>query len=600
MSESSNIARHLPLMAARQPDAPAIKVPRGRTAAGHIDYLTLSFRELDAEVDAWVTHLAGKGVRTGDRVLVMVRQGLPLIAAAFALFKLGAVPVIIDPGMGRKNFLACVARSKPGVLLGIPLAQVMSHIFRAAFITVQVRVWVSGSSTAQLSAGGPVSRPAAVGREADPPQQTVSRSASDLAAVLFTSGSTGAPKGVCYEHGMFDAQVRLVRDTYGIAPGEVDLPMLPIFALFNPALGLTTIVPEIDPSRPATVDPARIVQAIQQEGVTNSFGSPTLWRKIFDHCLAHNITLPSMHRVLCAGAAVPASLWADAPRVLVNGDLHSPYGATEVLPVATVSEEEFPPRATIGSLLGWPLPANQVKIIALHDGPLATLAAAREVPPGEIGEIIVTGPTVTREYDQLPEATALAKILQQNGDEWRASSADKSRPHSPATAQAGRLVPCWQQPATGSAERDRSQLGGSAAVWHRMGDAGYLDAAGRLWFCGRIAERVVTRTSVMHTEPCEQVFRGFPGVARCALVGLGERGQQEPALVVQPVKPLSGADQTRLAEELRALAMQHPHTVPIGRILFHPSFPVDVRHNAKIHRLTLARWAAEQTSHQTN
>ena len=551
MPDSANIARHLPLMAARQPDLPAIKVPRGRTADGRIDYLVLSFRELDAEADAWVGYLQAKGVAKGDRVLVMVRQGLPLIAAAFALFKLGAVPVIIDPGMGRKSFLACVARSKPRVLLGIPVAQVMSHLFRTAFATVAVRVWVSGSSTARLSSGSQLSALSS---------QLVSSNAADLAAVLFTSGSTGAPKGVCYEHGMFDAQVRLVRDTYGITPGEVDLPMLPIFALFNPALGMTTIVPEIDPSRPATVDPAKIVQAIQQEGVTTSFGSPTLWRKIFDHCLAHNLTLPSLKRVLCAGAAVPASLWADAPSVLVNGKLHSPYGATEVLPVATVSGNEVFSGALNGSLLGRSLRANQVKIIALHDGPLATLADARELPPGEIGEVIVTGPTVTKAYDALPEATALAKI---SGSQLSALS---------------------------------SQLGGSAAVWHRMGDAGYFDDDGLLWFCGRIAERVVTATGLMHTEPCEQVFRGYPGVERCALVGIGESGKQEPALVVQPAPTVT--DRPRLAEELRALALQQPHTVRITRILFHPAFPVDVRHNAKIHRLTLARWAVAQPNHQ--
>ncbi len=422
-------------MAALQPERAAVKVPRGRTADGRIDYLVLTFAELDGEVDAWVAKLSARGVRPGDRVLVMVRQGLPLIAAAFALFKLGAVPVIIDPGMGRKNYLACVARSRPRVLLGIPLAQVMSHVFRSAFNSVALRIWVSGSATAQL-----LKNPLSIG---------VARSAgvccevaaTDLAAILFTSGSTGAPKGVCYEHGMFEAQVRLVRDTYGIEPGEVDLPMLPIFALFNPALGMTTIVPELDPSCPATVDPEKIVRAILQEKVTNSFGSPTLWRKIFDHCLAHNLTLPTLRRVLCAGAAVPASLWADAPRVLVNGTLHSPYGATEVLPVATVSGAEVTTGAVNGSLIGRPLPGNQVKIIALHDGPLASLAAAHELPPGEIGEIIVTGPTATRVYDALPEATAAAKI-------------------------------------------------GSTPVWHRMGDAGYVDASGRLWFCGRIAERV--------------------------------------------------------------------------------------------------------------
>ena len=559
MTASANIARHLPLMAARQPDHPAVKIPRGRSAAGAIDYLILSFAELESEVEAWGARLQRQGVQRGDRVLVLVRQGLPLIAAAFALFKLGAVPVIIDPGMGRKSFLSCVTRSKPRVLLGIPRAQVMSHVFRAAFKTVEVRVWVSGSPTARtVKSGGPVSRRAAADREVGPPFEPVASAATDLAAILFTSGSTGAPKGVCYEHGMFEAQVQLVRDTYGITPGEVDLPMLPIFALFNPALGMTTIVPELDPSRPAAVDPAKIVQAIIQEKVTNSFGSPTLWRKIFDHCLAHDISLPSLRRVLCAGAAVPASLWADSARVLPNGKLHSPYGATEVLPVATVSSDEMESRPELGSLIGRPLAANQIKIIALTDGPIASLADARELLPGETGEIIVTGPTVTKEYDQLPNATARAKISD-------------------------------SQPSTLN-----SQPGDSVAVWHRLGDAGRIDAAGRLWFCGRIAERVETAGGILHTEPCEQVFRRHAQVARCALIGLGPRGRQEPALVVQPAA--AATDRLALARELRQLSVQHAHTAGIRKFFFHESFPVDVRHNAKIHRLALAQWAATATS----
>ncbi len=538
MTASANIARHLPLMAARQPDHPAVKIPRGRSAAGAIDYLILSFAELESEVEAWGARLQRQGVQRGDRVLVLVRQGLPLIAAAFALFQLGAVPVIIDPGMGRKNFLACVARSRPRVLLGLPFAQLLSRIFRTAFKSVEIRLWVSSSATARLSSGQ--------SRIENRKSKIENSAATDLAAILFTSGSTGAPKGVCYEHGMFEAQVQLVRDTYGITPGEVDLPMLPIFALFNPALGMTTIVPELDPSRPAAVDPAKIVQAIIQEKVTNSFGSPTLWRKIFDHCLAHDITLPSLRRVLCAGAAVPASLWADAARVLPNGKLHSPYGATEVLPVATIASDQMEFRPELGSLLGRPIEGNRIKIIALTDQPIASLNEARELSPEETGEIIVTGPSVTREYDCLPEATALAKIVNRKS----------------------KII---------------------NETWHRMGDAGHFDAVGRLWFCGRIAERVVTRTGIMYTEPCEQVFRGDPGVGRCALVGLGEPGNQEPVLVVQ--KAISITDEPRLAVKLRALALRHPHTVSVNRILFHPSFPVDVRHNAKIHRLTLARWA---------
>ncbi len=520
-------------MAMRQPEQAAVKIPRGRNPPGDIDYLTLSFAELDLEVDAWVAHLEHNGVRRGDRVLVLVRQGLPLIAAAFALFKLGAVPVIIDPGMGRKNFLACVARSKPRVLLGIPSAQIMGWIFRSAFASVEVRLWVSGSATSRMLREPPT-------RSA---RECCNVVPASLAAILFTSGSTGAPKGVCYEHGMFDAQVGLIRDIYGIGPGEVDLPMLPVFALFNPALGMTTVVPELDPSQPAQVDPERIVRAILQEKVTNSFGSPTLWRRIFDHCLARRLTLPGLRRVLCAGAAVPASLWTDAKQILPNGRLHSPYGATEALPVATISSDEIEFRSESGALLGNLVPGNKVKIIAATGRPLSTLADACELPAGETGEIIVTGPTTTKEYDRLPDATALAKISSMDG-----------------------------------------------AVWHRMGDAGSLDATGRLWFTGRLAEGVVTANGILYTEPSEQVFRSHPQVARCALIGLGPPGRQQPALVIQPVA--GSADKVRLARELGEMAARHPQTAAIKKFFFHPAFPVDVRHNAKIHRLSLARWAA--------
>ncbi|HTZ20644.1 MAG TPA: AMP-binding protein, partial [Opitutaceae bacterium] len=407
MSSATNIARHLPLMAAQQPARTAVKIPRGRTRDGDIDYLALTFAELEAEAAAWQARLATAGVRRGDRTLVMVRPGLPLIAAVFGIFALGAVPVIIDPGMGLKSFLAGVARSQPRALVGIPLAQLISRVARRSFRGVEVRVTASRRLDARLT-----ERKA----EIENRKLTIAPTAdNDLAAILFTSGSTGAPKGVCYEHGMFEAQVRLVRATYGIEPGEVDLPLLPVFALFNPALGMTTIVPEIDPRRPAAVDPEKIVRAIQQERVTNSFGSPTLWRKIADHCLAHGVALPGLRRVLCAGAPVPASLWGDAPRFLPHGRLHSPYGATEALPVSSISSDEVDLASVLGACIGRPVPGIEVKIIAISDQPIATLAEARECPPGGTGEIIVSGPVVTKSYDALPDATAAAKIAAAKG-----------------------------------------------------------------------------------------------------------------------------------------------------------------------------------------
>ncbi|HWA09939.1 MAG TPA: fatty acid CoA ligase family protein [Opitutaceae bacterium] len=537
---NANIARHLALMAASRPDQPALKVPRGRTGAGGIDYLCLTFAELAAEAEAWRALLAARGVRRGDRTLVMVRPGLPLIAAVFALFQLGAVPVIIDPGMGLRSFLGCVARSRPRVLVGIPFARFISHLFRRPFASLEVRVPASGSLVARLA------------RAPSPPGNSapamVSSQASDLAAILFTSGSTGSPKGVCYEHGMFEAQVRLVRDTYGIAPGEVDLPLLPIFALFNPALGMTTIVPEIDPRRPAAMDPARIVQAIRQEGVTNSFGSPTLWRKIFDHCLAHDLKLPELRRVLCAGASVPTSLYLDSLKVLSDGGLHSPYGATEALPVSSTHTLEVLARDVLsesvrfGTCVGRTVAGMEVRIIQISDEPIPDIAGAVELPQGEIGEIIVRGPVVTKAYDGLPEATQAAKI------------------------------------------RD------GATVWHRMGDCGRIDGAGRLWFCGRKAERVVTPTGTLFTDPCEQVFRATFAGLRVALIGLGPPGQMTPAVVVED-SPIA-KDRKLFLGIMARTAQSQPHTAGISRFYIHPRFPVDTRHNAKIHRLKLARWAA--------
>ena len=637
--DNANIARHLALMAQRHPLTAALKVPRGRTRTGTIDYLTLNFAELAAEVATWQADLIARGVRPADRVLVMVRPGLPLIAAAFALFSLGAVPIVIDPGMGLKSFLACVTRSHPRVLLGIPLSRLISRVYRKTFRSVEIRVPASHSPTGRLR------RPSQI---SNLKFEMAASAATDLAAILFTSGSTGAPKGVCYTHGMFDAQVELIRATYDIRPGEIDLPLLPLFALFNPALGMTTIVPEIDPSRPATVDPKKIIQAIRQEGVTSSFGSPTLWRKIALHCHAHQIELPTLRRVLCAGAPVPPDLWDLMTPVLPHGTLYSPYGATEALPVSSISAPEVlagTAAATAqgaGTCVGRPLSANQVKIIALTDAPLATIADARELPFRQIGEIIVCGPTVTHTYDGLPEATAAAKIsgLAEASPSQISNLKSQISAAAPAPHKISDLK--FQISATGlepshisdlksqiaaappshisdiksqisaappsEISNFKSQMMPTAApaavgIWHRLGDLGYLDAEGRLWFCGRKAERVETTDGPLYTEQIEPLFNAHAQVRRCALIGLGEPGRQRPALVIEPTDwaHAETSNECRpFARELRLLAQNAPHTAGIKIFYFLKNLPVDVRHNAKIHRLALARWALTAKGYESD
>ena len=539
----SNVARHLRNAATEHPDGLATKSPIGVLPTGEVRHEVRTFRQLDQESDAAAGYFAAAGITEGARVLLAVRPGHDLIVGMFALLKLGAVPVAIDPGMGWSAFLDCVRRSRPTALVGVNAAVWLSHLPLAAFRTLRQRVTVGSSAWRKALATVP---------HAPRPLTTVRPEA--LAAVLFTSGSTGAPKGVCYTHGMFDAQIELVRATYDIRPGETDMAMLPLFALFNPALGTTTVTPLLDPSKPLAADPVPLVAALRAEKVTCSFGSPAIWGKIADYCEARGLKLPDLRRLLIAGAPVSGELLAKLRVIAPHCVTHTPYGATECLPVTTITAEELLGEARQralrghGTCVGRPVSGVEIRVIRETDGPIASLAEARICAVGEIGEIIATGPSVTREYDGLPEATRLAKIA--DGD----------------------------------------------LIWHRMGDLGSLDAEGRLFFFGRRVEKVRTVEGDLPTESLEPAFRQHPQVFRCALIGLGAAPRQTPALVVEPRAgsfPETDAARGRFIAELRELARLHPQAGRVNQIVFQRALPVDVRHNAKIHRLRLAKeWTA--------
>ncbi len=400
---------------------------------------------------------------------------------------------------------------------------------------------------------------------ADNPSAPASRSTFDIAetrttdpaAIIFTSGSTGVAKGVVYEHGMFAAQVAALRDYYAIEPGGVDLPGLPLFALFNSAMGVTTVIPEMDPTRPAQVDPAKLVAAIHGQGVTQGFGSPAIWNRVGRYCQANKITFPTLRRVFSAGAPVPVDVLARMKSTLVaaGAEMHTPYGATEALPVSSITATEVLTQTAAmtargaGTCVGHPLPTIRLKIIEIVEGPITSIADARELPADQVGEIIVQGAVVTREYFRKPEATVAAKIA--DGDTF----------------------------------------------WHRMGDVGYLDAAGSLWFCGRKSQIVETTEGRMFTDCVEPIFNTHPNVARCALVGVGKKPQQTPAIVVEVESEAgsAGPDSKSLIADLRELAKTNDNTRQIERFLIYPrSLPVDVRHNTKINREQLAEWAERQ------
>jgi acyl-CoA synthetase (AMP-forming)/AMP-acid ligase II len=496
--------------------------------------LELSFCEFAQLVSGTAAYLRQKGIKRGCRTLLLVRPGLELIILVFALFQIGAIPIVVDPGMGLKNFRACVARSKPHALIGIPLAQAIALFFPLEFRSLAIRVWV-GKHFLQKC------RNSCHATELDPAYAEP----QDLAAILFTSGSTGPPKGVCYEHRHFDAQVRLIRQEYDIKPGEIDLPLLPIFALFNPALGMTTVVPPVNPAKPAKSDPAKIVDVFHKYNVTNSFGSPVLWKIIGEYCNANEIHLPKLNRILMAGASAPPDLVRLWTKIAPNAKIHTPYGSTECLPVCSIEAESIlsdtaeKTRQGLGTCLGSVVPGMQVSILPPKEMHLKVIQGTNK-----IGEIAVSGPVVTKEYDQLPQATEDAKITD------------------------------------------------GKTTWHRMGDLGYFDEEKKLWFCGRLVERVITKEGVLYTDCCEAIFNQHPKVFRCALIGIGESGKQHPAIVIEPEKghfPKMSNSQEPFRRELLELANANPVTRAINTFFFHASFPVDVRHNAKIHRLTLAK-----------
>lgn len=535
-------------MARLQPDTLAVVLSNGLDADGRRAYTRQTYRELDRQSDVIAAGLGKVGLKRGMRTVLMVKPGPSFFALTFALFKAGIVPVLIDPGLGIAQLKSCLNVVEPEAFIGIPAAHAARVLLGLGRKTVRISVTVG---TRWFWGGDTLANVIALGEGTGPVLE--STQADDTAAILFTSGSTGIAKGVCYSQGNFAAQVELIRDTYDIRPGEIDLPTFPLFALFDPALGMTTVVPDMDFTRPAKVDPEKIRNAIADWGVTNVFASPALLSTVSRHGVAHGVQWPSVRRILTAGAPVPAATLERMHQMLSpEAEIFTPYGATEALPVASIGSREILSNTRAltdrgaGVCVGHVVVPNDVRIIEITDTPMVEWAEVRELPAGQIGEITVTGPTVTSSYYGRPEVTRLAKI-----------------------------------------NRD-------GVIAHRMGDVGYFDTMGRLWFCGRKSHRVELPGETLYSAPVEEVFNTHAGVFRSALVGVAVGCVRVPVLCIerdQQSLSKSRMDEQELIDELKSIGAEFEHTKGITRFLIHPGFPVDIRHNAKIGREKLAVWA---------
>jgi acyl-CoA synthetase (AMP-forming)/AMP-acid ligase II len=543
--DSVNVGLRLSEMATESPNRLAIV----EAIAGKTSYRECSFRELEDQSNRIAAGLRIEGVQAGKKLVLLVPPGIDFITLFFAMLKCGAVTILIDPGMRRDHLIDCLADAEPDGFVAIPKVQAARVKLRRRFPNAKLNVtvgtrWLSGGTTlAKLLKN-------------TAPMAPVSTNPADPAAIIFTSGSTGPPKGVLYSHGNFDQQVTEIRDKYQIQPGEVDLSGFPLFALFNAAMGVTTLIPEMDFTKPASADPQKLIAIAEIYSATQAFGSPALLNAVAQYCETEEVRLHSLRRVLSAGAPVPSHVLRRIKNVISDeGEIHTPYGATESLPVATISAAEVLEETAAksdegaGTCVGKRFPGIQWKVIRIDDEPLDRIQDCEELSSGEIGELIVQGGVVTREYVTQVDANRLHKV--RDGDRY----------------------------------------------WHRMGDVGYLDDQDRFWFCGRKSQRVTMLHTTMYTIPCEGIANTHPRVYRSALVQTGVPGLHRAVLVVElwPDQKLrSPADKEQLYAELWDLFKSHPTTRNIHDILVHDSLPVDVRHNSKIFREQLAEWATQE------
>ena len=560
-----NITRFLYDFSSLHPDKPALLHP-----------FRVTFRELCRLTDAYAAGFSRSGISKGCRIVVLIRPGIDLFAVVFALLRIGAIPVLIDPGMGIRAMVRVLSAVKAEAFAGTTKAHWLRLLFPHAFQTIRVAV----STGMPLFRGdGSIQKY----RKSRNSSYTLSLSApDDVAAVFFTSGSTGPAKAVVYSNAMVEAQMQYLLSHFRYSPDDIDLCTFPLIGLLVINLGLSIVLADMDMTHPAALKPWKLLANIRQYGCTTMFCSPMVLKKLSGYAKAHSLKIDSLQKVFTAGAPVPPGLLHDFKRLLPAGAvIHTPYGSTEALSVTDATDVELwqaygdTNGYLQGTCIGRPLDGIRLRLIPVSDDAIENMEGVKEVNPGEVGEITVYGPNVTQNYLHNDAANRLSKIRE----------------------------------------------GDLPFLWHRTGDLGRRDPAGRLWFCGRKSQRVITLTRVYFTIPCEVVFNQHPAVERSALVGIRTPASGEHAFLrhgrIHPRRkrktesggltdtgsvPVVCIEMKRgfkkselLRNELVALARENEVTSGIDLILFHKKFPVDPRHNAKIFREKLAVWAQKRT-----
>ncbi len=537
----ASLTTHLRYNAERFPEKPVFIYP-----GQHSNWEIVTYRQLSERSNRLARGLVTYGIRPGTRAALMLPPSVDMFALVFALLQTGIVPIMVDPAIGLRNVTPCLAESEPEVYFGSALTHAIRHVFGWGKASLRLNLTLTDILRAGVST---------------PDVQPVQLNPNDEAAIVYTSGSTGLPKGAIYTLANFDAQIELLANTLQLNGSEVDLPAFPLFAIIDCLLGVTAVIPDMRFPAPAKVNPIRMLTAIHTHQVDTMFVSPVALASLSLYCTENNLKLPSLRKVITAGAPAPAKIQEQFTKLLSTGsELFGIYGSTEALPVSIVNSREILHETRhlsaqgAGVCIGRPvtgLPKNgqavHIQIIQISDE-VINPADLQTLPVGEIGEIAVKGSSVTQKYIGRDQVNRLAKIILENGE-----------------------------------------------TIHRMGDVGYFDEKGRLWYCGRKSQRVQITGGTLFTEAVEGIFNAHPLVYRTALVGVKNAGSLETAqqacLWVELLPSARGADQNLVRAELLEMAKNYEMTRAIKNILFHPSFPTDVRHNSKIIREKLAKQA---------
>lgn len=546
-----DLATEIAATAAQFPERIAVIEPAGGQGASR-RYRRYTYAQLSADAESVAVGLRDNGIHEGTRTVFMAPPSYEAAVVGIALTRVGATLLWIDPSVGYRNVAERLRRVAPEAFVGVPLALAGRTVFgwgpRFLRRTIVVNGWFPGALTV-ASLKRPVAHPPA------PPQVTPETPSH----ILYTTGSTGPAKPAVYLHRNFCAVYRTAHHGWRFADDPepaVDLAAFPAFLFIGLSAGGTIVVPPIDFIRqgPADVDPQAIIEVINDTGVKTFFASPALLERVAKHAQSKGLTMPTLKRVVGGGAPVFAPLIRTLlPVMAPHGEVWGNYGATEALPSTEMGSTEFLAETNAateqgaGICVGRPFPGITVRVVEVTDGPLPRLEDARPCAAGEVGELLVSGPNISPFYFNDPSSTEKNKSYDANGQ-----------------------------------------------VWHRLGDGGHIDAEGRIWVAGRTNQRLRTAEGPLFPMHVEAIFDAHPLVRRSGLVGVDDGGFDRPVICIETWEPLSAQAQRALADELFARAAQYPRSARVRHLLFKDTLFVDPRHNAKIERHALARWAQQQ------